>query len=64
MVETETDKARIARQFIEAIPFSPALQMRLDEIGDGVARCLGACGGVARQPPAAVCTGHGSFPDA
>ena len=34
---TETDKARIARQFIEAIPFSRALDMRLDEIGDGVA---------------------------
>lgn len=32
-----TDKARIARQFIEAIPFSKALDMRLDQIGDGVA---------------------------
>jgi uncharacterized protein (TIGR00369 family) len=31
------DTARIARQFIEAIPFSKALDMRLDEIGDGVA---------------------------
>lgn len=31
------DKARIARQFIAAIPFSAALQMQLDEIGDGVA---------------------------
>ncbi|WP_224815485.1 PaaI family thioesterase [Hasllibacter sp. MH4015] len=31
------DKARIARQFIEAIPFSNALDMRLDEIGDGLA---------------------------
>jgi len=31
------DIARIARQFIEAIPFSQALGMRLDEIGDGVA---------------------------
>ncbi|MBF9043660.1 hotdog fold thioesterase [Rhodobacterales bacterium HKCCE4037] len=31
------DKARIARQFIEAIPFSGALKMSLDEIGDGVA---------------------------
>jgi uncharacterized protein (TIGR00369 family) len=31
------DKAKIARQFIEAIPFSKALQMRLDEIGDGFA---------------------------
>jgi hypothetical protein len=34
---TGPDKARIARQFIEAIPFSKALGMRLDEIGDGVA---------------------------
>lgn len=31
------DKATIARQFIEAIPFSKALQMRLEEIGDGLA---------------------------
>ena len=31
------DKARIARQFIEAIPFSQALQMNLEEIGDGLA---------------------------
>lgn len=31
------DVARIARQFIEAIPFSRALQMHLDEIGDGLA---------------------------
>ena len=31
------DKAKIARQFIEAIPFSKALQMRLDEIGNGFA---------------------------
>jgi len=30
-------KARIARQFIEAIPFSKALGMRLDEIGGGIA---------------------------
>ena len=29
------DRARIARQFIEAIPFSKALSMRLDAIGDG-----------------------------
>jgi acyl-coenzyme A thioesterase PaaI-like protein len=29
------DIARIARQFIEAIPFSRALGMRLTEIGDG-----------------------------
>lgn len=31
------DKARIARQFIEAIPFSRALGMTLEEIGDGSA---------------------------
>jgi uncharacterized protein (TIGR00369 family) len=31
------DTARIARRFIEAIPFSGALGMRLEEIGDGVA---------------------------
>jgi uncharacterized protein (TIGR00369 family) len=31
-------KARIARQFIEAIPHSRALGMRLDEIGEG--RCV------------------------
>lgn len=37
MDETSADKARIARQFIEAIPFSRALQMRLDDIGEGVA---------------------------
>jgi uncharacterized protein (TIGR00369 family) len=30
-------KARIARQFIEAIPFSRALGMRLEEIGGGIA---------------------------
>jgi uncharacterized protein (TIGR00369 family) len=30
-------KARIARQFIAAIPFSGALQMQLEEIGDGMA---------------------------
>jgi len=29
------DPAKIARQFIEAIPFSKALSMSLDEIGDG-----------------------------
>ncbi len=34
---TQQDKARIARQFIEAIPFSKALQMQLDEMGDGIA---------------------------
>ena len=37
MDQTSADKARIARQFIEAIPFSRALQMRLEEIGEGVA---------------------------
>lgn len=30
-----TDKARIVRQFIEALPFSKALQMQMDEMGDG-----------------------------
>ena len=30
-----TDKARIARQFIEAIPHARALSMRLDDIGEG-----------------------------
>jgi uncharacterized protein (TIGR00369 family) len=35
--ERAADKARIARQFIEAIPFSKALGMQLDEIGDGIA---------------------------
>lgn len=34
---SKNDKVRIARQFIEAIPFSQALQMNLDEIGDGMA---------------------------
>ncbi len=34
---TAADAAHIARQFIEAIPFSRALQMQLEEIGDGVA---------------------------
>ncbi len=29
------DKIRIARQFIEALPFAKALGMRLDEIGEG-----------------------------
>ncbi|MBF9060344.1 hotdog fold thioesterase [Rhodobacterales bacterium HKCCSP123] len=37
MTVTAEDKARIARQFIEAIPFSQALKMRLDEIGNGTA---------------------------
>jgi uncharacterized protein (TIGR00369 family) len=31
------EKARIAKQFIEAIPFSNALGMNLDDIGDGYA---------------------------
>lgn len=31
------EKARIAKQFIEAIPFSGALGMNLDDIGDGFA---------------------------
>jgi len=35
-MDAET-KAKIARQFIEAIPFCAALGMRIDEIGDGVA---------------------------
>lgn len=33
----EDDRKKIARQFIEAIPHSRALAMRLDEMGDGVA---------------------------
>ncbi|NKX44587.1 PaaI family thioesterase [Roseicyclus persicicus] len=37
MAQGADDKARIARQFIEAIPFSRALRMQLDEIGNGVA---------------------------
>lgn len=37
MTEDTADKAGIARQFIEAIPFSRALGMRLDDIGNGVA---------------------------
>ncbi len=41
MTETSTgamqDKARIARQFIEAIPYSKALNMELLEIGEGIA---------------------------
>ena len=37
MTVTAEDKARIARQFIEAIPFSQALRMQLDEIGNGIA---------------------------
>lgn len=30
-----TDRTKMARQFIEAIPFSKALSMSLDEIGEG-----------------------------
>ncbi len=30
-----TDRTKIARQFIEAIPFSKALNMSLEEIGEG-----------------------------
>ncbi|TCO72907.1 PaaI family thioesterase [Rhodovulum euryhalinum] len=33
----QEDNARIARQFIEMIPHSRALNMRVDEIGNGVA---------------------------
>ncbi|WP_298293194.1 PaaI family thioesterase [uncultured Litoreibacter sp.] len=32
---TQTDRTKLARQFIEAIPFSRALAMTLDEIGEG-----------------------------
>ena len=32
------EKDRIARQFIETIPHSKALNMRITEIGDGFAR--------------------------
>jgi uncharacterized protein (TIGR00369 family) len=31
------DKTQMARKFIEAIPFSKALQMQLEEMGEGVA---------------------------
>ncbi|MEJ6395458.1 PaaI family thioesterase [Gymnodinialimonas sp. 2305UL16-5] len=34
---TPADKARIARQMIEALPFSQSLGMTLTEIGDGMA---------------------------
>jgi uncharacterized protein (TIGR00369 family) len=37
MTTQPEDKARIARQFIEAIPFSRALRMQLEEIGNGIA---------------------------
>lgn len=37
MPPSPEDKARIAKQFIEAIPFSRALGMKIDEISDGVA---------------------------
>lgn len=33
----DEDKARIARQFIEMIPHSRALNMRVDDIGNGIA---------------------------
>lgn len=32
-----TDKTRNTRQFIELLPFSKALQMRLDDVGEGMA---------------------------
>lgn len=35
--EIVIDKARIAGQFIDALPFSKALQMRVDELSDGLA---------------------------
>jgi len=34
---THPDRAKLARQFIEAIPHSKAMSMRLDEIGEGQA---------------------------
>lgn len=34
---TPQDKARLARQFIEALPFCGALDMQLEDIGDGIA---------------------------
>ncbi|WP_134012104.1 PaaI family thioesterase [Litoreibacter halocynthiae] len=34
---TQNDRIKLARQFIEAIPHSRALGMRLEEIGDGIA---------------------------
>ncbi|MBF9035090.1 hotdog fold thioesterase [Rhodobacterales bacterium HKCCE2091] len=37
MAATGDDRIGIARQFIEAIPFSRAVGMVLDDIGDGVA---------------------------
>jgi len=37
MTDDTADKARIARQFISAIPYSRALGMELHEIGQGVA---------------------------
>ena len=36
-MNTENDRTKLARQFIEAIPHSRALGMSLEEIGDGVA---------------------------
>ena len=35
MAQKAGGKTRIAKQFIEAIPFSKALRMRLEDIGDG-----------------------------
>ncbi len=35
--QTQEDKDRLTRQFIEFLPFAKALQMRLDEVGDGFA---------------------------
>ncbi|QXT41062.1 PaaI family thioesterase [Gymnodinialimonas ceratoperidinii] len=32
---TEENKARMVRQFIEALPFAKALQMEMEEMGDG-----------------------------
>jgi len=37
IVQSAEDKARIARQFISAIPYSRALGMELHEIGQGIA---------------------------
>lgn len=34
---TADTKTKNTRQFIELLPFSKALQMRLDEVGDGIA---------------------------
>lgn len=34
---TSDDKARLVRQFIEALPFSKALAMEMETMGDGIA---------------------------